>query len=129
MKTRIKIPSKILFAKCSDVTSFLASQSGKVKITASAWHEIEFSPGSASLEINNQRTPSGYEYRTNLSCKLKKWDKEIWPAIVKIEFCEGEALIIGSPDLPVHFERDLGLINKRLEINHSSWHFPYEYTL
>lgn len=129
MKTRIKIPSKISFAKCKDVSSFLASPSGKVKITASAWHNIDFSPGSANLEITNQKTPSGDEYRTILNCKLKKWDRDIWPAIVKVEFCEGEALIIGSPDLPVHFERDLGLITKRLEINHSSWHFPYEYTL
>lgn len=128
MNTRIKIPSKISFTKCKDVTSFLASQTGKVKIIASAWHKIDFSPGSASLEISNQKTPSGYEYRTNLNCKLKKWDRDIWPAIVKVEFCEGEALIIGSLDLPVHFERGLGLIIKRLEINHSSWHFPYEYT-
>lgn len=112
-----------------DITSFLTSLNGKVKIETSDWFPINIGFGRNTFNVSNSFPSEGPLFHTTLNFPVLEKTVIIEPIILKVDFCEGESLIIGSPELPVRFESTHRLIGKNVQISHSSWHFPHKYTV
>lgn len=129
MESRLNLIKNISYTRCSDVTSYLASQNGKAKIKTKAWHPIKLGYGRNTFDVSNSVTPEGMLFNTTINFPIREKTIVLDPIILKVEFCEGKTLLIGSPVVPARVESFHGLNSKNIQIIHSSWHFPHEYTL
>ena len=129
MKNRLNIIKEIYFAKVTDVLSYKQRTDvfGEVTIDTTQWQKINRSPAPATLTVAKRKTTAGDEFTSDISIALREPVIVPEPVVLRIDLCDGESLIVGSPELPVFIESNIQLISKQLSISHKSWHYPLTY--
>ncbi|HLT41736.1 MAG TPA: hypothetical protein VKZ95_03450 [Sphingobacteriaceae bacterium] len=125
MKNRLNNIRSIEYTRCSDITLYRNSQSGKAVIETNVWTEIKKGVAPSMLNINKQETEDGSLYTTDMSFNLLETINEPSPVVLKVSFCDNETMLLGSPELPIYLTEMNQLIGKNVNISHRSWHYPF----
>lgn len=92
--------------------------------------EVPFKSGTARWSVATSQTAAGLQYAFTLSftaARKIRWNGR--PAVLVIEFCDGEKKIIGSPYLPVFPETTETQENESVTIRHVNKSFPRDVSI
>ncbi len=113
----------ILFSKIEHITNYQQSSIDKVNITSSAWQEIKFAKGSATLSINESPNDPGRLFTSNLSATLRD-DFKTGTGILVISLTDGTRIVIGSQDIPAQVTKSVATYKTGIACNHNFYRQP-----
>lgn len=122
------IINAIHFAKIHEIYSYYPFPAGTIQVEADNWTAVPMHPASGEMTISDSHTPAGRSFRTMLSCRLRQSFSVPDACILKVELCNGDTFIIGSPDIPVQLTKNTTLYLETLAINYDSHQPPLKLT-
>ena len=118
------IIQSLYIAQLHDIISYSPFPSGSGQIEVANWIAVPMHPASGEMTISDSHTPAGRSFRTMLSCRLRQSFSIPRACILKVVLCNGDELLIGSPDIPVQPNKNSTLYLDTFTINHDTFHPP-----
>lgn len=118
------IINAIHFAKIHEIYSYYPFPAGTIQVEAANWTPIPMHPASGEMTTSDSNNQPGKAHRTLISCRLRQSFSVPDACILKVELCNGDTFIIGSPDIPVQLTKNTTLYLETLAINYDSHQPP-----
>lgn len=108
----------ISFSKIEHITHYQQIGKDEVSISSSAWQQIDFVKGSASLAINESSTDPGRLRTVNLFATLHD-DFKTGKGITLVTLTDGSTIAIGTIDIPVDMTKSVATYKTAIALSYN----------
>src|SRR5690606_5927581 len=118
------IIQSLYIAQLHDIISYSPFPHGSGQIEVANWIAVPLHPASGELPVADSHLPAGRSLRTLLRCRLRQSFSIPRGCILKVVLCNGDELLLGSPDIPVQPNKHSTLSLDTFTINPDTFHPP-----
>lgn len=124
----MKLIESIQYAPADQIVRWIPTGNIITVQPLNGWSDLPMHVASGEYTHSSKPDKSGRLHTITISARLKDHVEAPELIIIKINFCDGTNVIVGSPDIPVDLSDNNTLFLNTISISHNSSHAPLSAT-
>lgn len=120
----MKLIETIQYAPADQIVRWIPTGNSITVQPLNGWSDLPMHVASGEYTHSSKQDKSGRLHTITISARLKDHVDAPELIIVKVKFCDGTNVIVGSPDIPVDISDSNTLFISTISISHSTSHMP-----
>ncbi|MGJ1417183.1 hypothetical protein [Sphingobacterium multivorum] len=124
----MKLIESIQYAPADQIVRWIPTGDSITVQPLNGWSDLPMHIASGEYTYSSKQDKSGRLHTITISARLKEEFDSPELIIVKVNFCNGTNVIVGSPDIPVDISDNNTLFLSTISISHNTSHAPVSST-
>ncbi len=120
----MKLIESIQYAPADQIVRWIPNGNSITVQPLNGWSDLPMHVASGEYTHSSKMDKSGRLHTTSISARLKEKIDAPDLIIIKVNFCDGTNVIVGSPDIPVDISDNNTLFLNTISISHNTSNAP-----